>query len=408
MDRYLVGSPLERPGPGMTFYAQDTHLACPVAVQVLRSELAQNRALSERFTHDARLTALLSSSHVPRVLDVGKLPSGEPFFVSEWVEGDPIDRVLARHGRFSVVSAVDLMIQACEGLAEAHASGLVHGDLRPSNLILCTDRAGRQLLKVLELGASTTLLPESAANAQRYLSPEQTRGSAEIDSRSDVWSLGVVLFELIAGEPPFDGASVAQVRESVLSDPAPSIRALRPDVDPELDVLIRRCLAKDPRGRFRDAEHLRQALMFFGSNAQGARAVGAAEAIEQEAPAEEELYPEGVPKRSYAGFVLGLVVLLALLGVGAWQGRSLFEAVLLDADAEPAEPVVVYEPPFDLPKGNYGALAERELEREPPPAARVPRAPEETLLPEPETPTPYDDYPEPRQEVLPDPYGEDP
>lgn len=317
LDRYTIVRILDSGAMGLVYAALDTTLGRTVAIKTLRPELAHDTALSERFVNEARLTASLQSPNVVRVYDRGQLPSGEPFMVMEWLRGKSLERVLSERGALPIAEAVDLVMEACVGLAEAHQVGLVHRDVKPANLVLYRGPQGQSLLKVVDFGISKRLHSElgganvdDSLGSPGYMSPEQATGSEAVDARSDVWSLGVVLFELLTGRLPFDGDSTAESFARVLADPAPSLRALRPDADRELEAVIWRCLEKDPMRRFRNAESLRQALLLNSS--EGLRAVR----FDGWSQVEDPISPP--PKDSSVSSWLGLGLAFGLVAAIGW------------------------------------------------------------------------------------------
>lgn len=379
-NRYLVGKVVAQTETGVVYAARDARLGRPVTVELLDPALSADPELVERSVDEARVAAAVSSPHLPHVYEIGCLASGELFRVQEWLEGERLDRMLARRGRLPVAEAVDLVIQACEGLAPAHEAGIAHRHLEPAHLLVAWPRAGKPRLEVLGLGLSVETRP-LRVSASRYMAPEQLE-RGEADPRADVWALGVVLFELIAGSRPFEADSVAEVRRAIAEDPAPALALFRPDVDPELDAVIHHCLAKVPAQRFRDAEALRQALALFGSEATKPELWNIAD-------------DPVISKRSLGGAWFGLVVALGLVLLSGWMiaGPSADRVLawlgvrLADASNTSEPPAVVFEPRVELPRGEYAIKAEGERER---PPARVWRPPPP---PPPPAKGPYDDLP---------------
>ena len=359
--RYAIRAAVGSGAMGIVYAASDLSLGRQVALKLLRPELARDPALSQRFTNEARLTAGLQSPHVVRVYDRGQLPTGEPFLVMEWLEGRSLERMLGDRGRMPIAEAVDLIIQACAGLSEAHAVGIVHRDIKPANLVVSTGATGLPLLKVVDFGISKRLLSGTAlthagdsVGSPCYMSPEQATGSADVDARSDTWSLGVVLFELVTGRRPFDGGSLAEVFAGILAEPAPSPRALRPELDRGLEAVIWRCLEKDPARRFKDADALRQALTLHGSDGPRFRAPACWVAVD------DPLSP--VPTRSSRDMWLSAALAIACLSLATWsvltQGevwpRAGLDEVLIDSRAPEVEaPVEAFSPRLELPRGVF-------------------------------------------------------
>jgi serine/threonine-protein kinase len=269
--RYLVDRVLGYGGMGVVVAATHLGLEQKVAIKFVLPPGAKNEALRERFVREARAVAGLRSEHVTKVLDVGTLANGAPYMVMELLEGCDLAALLAQHGPLPVETAADYIAQACEAVAEAHSQGIIHRDIKPQNLFLTTHVGGASLVKVLDFGVSKRSigglenLTQSTAlmGSPLYMSPEQMRSARDVDPRSDVWSLGVVLFELLTGRVPFDADSMPALCLKVVGDDAPRIERHRDDVPAELVAVVLRCLAKDPERRYRDAAELATALERF-------------------------------------------------------------------------------------------------------------------------------------------------
>ncbi|MBL9112404.1 MAG: serine/threonine protein kinase, partial [Myxococcales bacterium] len=212
---------------GVVFAATHLVLDQPVALKLLRSEVASHPDIAERFQREARAAAVIKSENVARVLDVGALDTGEPFMVMEYLEGEDLEKVLETRGPLSSDDAVKAILDACLPLAEAHALGIVHRDLKPANLFMARQPGGRVVLKVLDFGISKVKNDTKKLTATSvimgtpyYMSPEQIRSAAEVDARSDVWALGVILFELLSGKLPFSGDNAASIIAAISMDRA--------------------------------------------------------------------------------------------------------------------------------------------------------------------------------------------
>lgn len=255
--KYRILGPLGE--GGMAFVYEATHLGLEhsVAIKFLRKELAIEPDVAERFAREARTIAQLDSDNIVKVLDVGYLEKAGPYIVMEHLEGEDLQVRLEREGPMSVEAASRYVTQAAAGLSQAHAKGIVHRDLKPENLFLARSRQGIETLKLLDFGISkhTTgklsrlTQPQVAVGSPNYMAPEQLLAHDDIDARADVWSLGVVLFQLATGELPFTGPSVAEVYARVLhTEPIPPSQ-YRSDLPPAFDALVLRCLSKDPAQR---------------------------------------------------------------------------------------------------------------------------------------------------------------
>ncbi len=208
------------------------------------------------------------------MLDVGTLEDGAPFMVMEYLDGQDLDHILRHRGPLSIPDAVGYMMQACEAIAEAHHIGIVHRDLKPSNFFLTTRTDGSPLIKVLDFGiakARAELEQEVSLTKTRtvlgspvYMSPEQIRSARSVDHRSDIWSLGVTLYELLTDQLPFDGDSITGVAAAVSTDPIAPIRSIRPEIPIGLSLVIERCLEKKPNDRYQTIADFAEDLVPYG------------------------------------------------------------------------------------------------------------------------------------------------
>jgi eukaryotic-like serine/threonine-protein kinase len=279
--KYRVENVLGEGGMGYVVAALHEQLNQRVAVKLLSPLLSENEDSVTRFLREARAAVRIRSEHVARVLDVGKLPDGAPYMVMEYLLGRDLSAELAERAQLEIPLAIDYLLQACEAVAEAHSIGLIHRDLKPSNLFLTHRPDGSPLVKVLDFGISKAIVPEegelelptsltathSVLGSPSYMSPEQVRRPKSVDVRTDIWSLGTILYEFLIGEGPFPGESPLAVLAAVVSDPTPSIRERRPDVPPELEAVVVKCLRKDPNQRYRTIAEFAEVLAPFASAA---------------------------------------------------------------------------------------------------------------------------------------------
>lgn len=271
--KYRVDRLLGEGGMGVVLAATNEALRQRVAIKLLRTGALANAKALGRFEREARAAASLRSEHVARVLDVGKLGDGRPYMVMEYLEGQDLGDVLDQDVPLPVGDAVDYVLQACEAIAEAHAAGIIHRDLKPTNLFLSRTVDGRPLVKVLDFGISkmddaaedmSLTRTTEIIGSPSYMSPEQLRASREVDVRTDIWALGVILYELLTKKLPFHALSVTELVAVVLTEPAPDPRADRPDVPQPLADAILRCLAKNREHRFASVTDLVRAIAPFG------------------------------------------------------------------------------------------------------------------------------------------------
>jgi serine/threonine-protein kinase len=257
---------------GQVLQVFDQALGRRVALKLMRPGPPEALA---RFTREARAVARLQSEHVARVLDARITVEGQPYIAMEYLVGHTLKDHLRRNGAMTPDVAANYIAQACDALHEAHALGIVHRDIKPSNLFLAERRNGTRLIKVLDFGISKGLAGgETGASltvganimgTPKYIAPERLQGNTRLDPRSDVWSLGAVLFELLTGEAPFVGATAAAVMAKIVSTPPPDVGGKRPDVPAPLRAIVAKCLESAPEGRFPSAGELGRALRSFAS-----------------------------------------------------------------------------------------------------------------------------------------------
>jgi serine/threonine-protein kinase len=272
-EKYVIVSELGGGTAGVVLSATHRDLRQQVALKVLRES---GTVAKERMIREARAAIAVQSEHVVRVMDVG-YAGGHVYLVMEQLDGVDLATLLKRRGPLPVGEAVDLVLQACAGVAEAHARGVVHRDLKPSNLFLTKRGDGSPLLKVLDFGISKWEQAEGDAEASltgtvevlgspMYMSPEQVRGAKHVDHRSDLWSLGVILFRLMTGKAPFEGGpTVSAALAAIVADEPSTLRQALPGAPRELEGVVRKCLAKSPEDRFARVADLAAALAPFGT-----------------------------------------------------------------------------------------------------------------------------------------------
>ena len=242
-----------------------------VAVKALLPEIEDHADIVERFEREGRILQALRHENIARVFGVGTLPNGTLYLVIELLEGEDLRGMLETSGPLSIAAALRYVLGACRGVAEAHSQGIVHRDLKPANLFLAKDPRGRRVMKVLDFGVAKIVGGvESMTGAREligslhYVAPEQLVSSKAVRPQSDVWALGVVLYELLTDTHPFDGANVALLCAAIRNHTARPIRAVRPDCPLALEDVVRRCLSKDPAARFATAGDLADALERIG------------------------------------------------------------------------------------------------------------------------------------------------
>ncbi|MEO7331828.1 MAG: serine/threonine-protein kinase, partial [Minicystis sp.] len=252
------------------------------AIKFMIPSALGNAEAVERFLREARATARLKSEHVAKVHDVGRLENGAPYMVMEYLEGSDLNVLSKRQEPLPAGMVALFVIQACQALAEAHAAGIVHRDLKPANLFLTTRPDGSPCIKVLDFGISKVLgatTPGAEFEATKthevlgspyYMSPEQLRSAKSVDPRTDIWSLGVILYRLISGTPPFRGENLTELITTILSSTPPPISQLRPGVPPDLDrVILGGCLRHNREERYPNVAALAAALAPFAAEGAG-------------------------------------------------------------------------------------------------------------------------------------------
>jgi serine/threonine-protein kinase len=259
--------PLGVGGMAHVYQGLDLNLQREVALKVLREDLIGDPAFLDRFLQEARAAANLVHPNIVTVYDFGHDPSGY-FMVMEYVQGTDLKTLLRRRGRLSVEQAVDIAIQVCAGAGYAHRAGLVHCDLKPQNILVSPD--GRA--KITDFGIARALAsihPEESSEvvwgSPQYFSPEQAAGGPPSPA-SDVYGIGVMLFEMLTGRLPFETDDPARLAEMHLQSTPPSPRGLNPEIPTALEQIILKVLSKEPAGRYRTADQLGHVLANFGGN----------------------------------------------------------------------------------------------------------------------------------------------
>ena len=264
-DAYTIEGEIGRGGMGVVYRARDERLQRRVAIKVLPPELAFQKDIRERFTREAQTAARLSHPHIVPIHTVGE-GQGLVYFVMGYVDGESVAARIRRRGRLPVDEARRIMGESADALSAAHALSIIHRDIKPDNILLEGPR-GRVMVtdfgiaKALSSTSGATLTGAGVAiGTPAFMSPEQAAGEREIDGRSDVYSLGVVTYQMLTGELPFTAPTVAGILMKQITEPAPDILGRRPDVPDDLALAVTRCLEKDPENRWPSADALRRVL----------------------------------------------------------------------------------------------------------------------------------------------------
>jgi len=262
---YTIEGEIGRGGMGVVYRARDERLQRRVAIKVLPPELAFQKDIRERFTREAQTAARLSHPHIVPIHTVGE-GKGLVYFVMGYVDGESVAARIRRRGKLPVDEVRRIMMETADALSAAHALSIIHRDIKPDNILL---EGSRGRVMVTDFGIAKALSSTSGATltgagvaigTPAFMSPEQAAGEREIDGRSDVYSLGVVSFQMLTGELPFNAPTVAGILMKQITEVAPDIRSRRPDAPEDLALTVSRCLEKDPENRWPSADALRRSL----------------------------------------------------------------------------------------------------------------------------------------------------
>ncbi len=276
--KYRIERAIGEGGMGAVYAAHHELLDQRVALKLLFGDGGVDRETVARFMLEARAAARLQSEHVARVMDVDTLAGGLPFIVMEYLEGSDLSAQLATHGPIAPALVADYVLQALEAIAQAHAQGIIHRDLKPSNLFLTTRPDGSEIIKILDFGISKSMFhagidPSLTSNktvlgSPAYMSPEQVRSSRSVDCRTDIWSLGVVMYELLCGEVPFAAEQIGELFAAILEQDPPRLGSRRSQIPEALQHVVERCLTRNREHRYLDVGEMAYALAPFSTGAQ--------------------------------------------------------------------------------------------------------------------------------------------
>jgi len=308
--QFEVKAKLGEGGMGSVYLADQPTVGRTAVIKVIHPWLSKDPGISARFDAEARAAARLQNPHIVSIYNYGKLPDGTLFLAMEHIKGSTLAQTMVSRGRIEPSRAVNIGAQCCEALAEAHRHGVIHRDVKPSN-IMVAERQGPGFVKMVDFGVATIDAREAAspgrlpAGTPCYMSPEQLAGQA-VDGRSDIYSLAVVIYEMLVGQPPFLASTPEQYARKHREVPPPAPSAIAPEVDvpPALEACLMRALAKEPHARPLSAERFADELW---SSIMATPTMGT--------PTQSFTIPP--PRRRRTMLVAGLMVALAVVGVGA-------------------------------------------------------------------------------------------
>jgi tRNA A-37 threonylcarbamoyl transferase component Bud32 len=298
---------------GAVYLAEHPLIGKKVALKVIHRELAGNREVVQRFFQEAKAVNKIGNDHIVEIHDFGVTPEGDHFYIMEYLEGKTLAQILSAEKTIDVMRALHIGAQIAHALAAAHASGVIHRDLKPDNIMLMPRMGDPEFVKVLDFGLAKMFADGSAVKTAagvllgtpQYMSPEACESKPGIDHRTDVYALGILLFQMMTGRLPFDGESMGEVLVKQVTQLPPPPRGLNPAIPPSVEQILLRCLAKPVDARFQTMEQLRTALHDPESYLRSAPPIAAARSIRPgEAPVDARtvmMHAEAVQKAKLAG-----------------------------------------------------------------------------------------------------------
>ncbi len=285
---YRILSKIGTGGMGAVYLAEHPLIGKRVALKVIHHELSSNKEVVQRFFQEARAVNTIGNHHIVEIHDFGQTPDGDHFYIMEYLEGTTLASQLAKHTALDVMRALHIGAQIASALQAAHAAGIIHRDLKPDNIMLVERLGNHDFVKVLDFGLAKFFAAGGSAvktaagvllGTPQYMSPEACESKVQVDYRTDIYALGVLLFQMLTGVLPFDGESMGEVLVKQVTQLPPAPRGLNPEIPPSVEQILLRCLAKKPEARFNTMEDLRSALLDPEAYLRGSPPIAAARSV---------------------------------------------------------------------------------------------------------------------------------